>query len=327
MSQYNCAPILLIGFNRPDLMQEQIEAIRPAKPERLYIAVDGPREGHQDEMLRCSEVCDCVKQVDWSCEVKTLFRDQNLGCKVSVSGAITWFFENEESGIVLEDDCRPTLDFLRFASEMLIRYRDNERVGLVTGFNNFNLQRDSVSSYHFSEHLDIWGWASWRRVWERYDVTAARYQADANRIITESKMTRYYKRFILKGLRDALEGTISTWDFQFFLAFMANKWLCVVPRVRLTTNAGLDDKNATHTGGYNYFAQAYSCPGSLEFPLVHPESIVCDEWADRRREKMEGAIFSRGLTWIGCRMPFMRSTLNVIGSFFEKNLPFLFLWP
>ena len=118
---FSCVPILLIGFNRPDFMAAQIVAIRDARPPRLYIAVDGPREGRIDEAEKCRAVRDCVKLIDWPCEIKTLFREKNLGCKYAVSSAITWFFENEEMGIILEDDCRPTVDFLRFASEMLVR--------------------------------------------------------------------------------------------------------------------------------------------------------------------------------------------------------------
>ena len=321
---WSCAPVLLIGFNRPDFMSAQIAAVRAARPARLYVAVDGPRPDRSGEAEKCRAVRECVKLVDWPCEVKTLFREKNLGCKIGPSGAITWFFENEEKGIVLEDDCRPSLDFLRFASEMLERYWHDDRVGLVTGFNNFNLQSDHNASYHFSSHLDIWGWASWRRVWEKYDVTAARYQKSAERIIAESNMTDYFKNFIRQGLREVREGKINTWDFQFFLAFMANNWLSIVPRERLTTNAGIADENATHTGGYNYYAGRYAECGHIDFPLVHPKSVVCDEWADRRREQMEGAIFPRGLTWLGCKFPALFPLLSMIGRVAEKIAPILF---
>ena len=114
---FDCAPVLLIGFNRPDYMAEQIAAVRPARPSRLYISVDGPRSDRPEEGELCRKVRECAELVDWTCEVKTLFREKNLGCKYGVSGAITWFFENESEGIVLEDDCRPAVDFFRFATE------------------------------------------------------------------------------------------------------------------------------------------------------------------------------------------------------------------
>ncbi len=176
---FKCSPILLIGFNRPNYMRALVTAIRAGRPSRIYIAVDGLR----DDYLNCSEVRDCVKVIDWPCEIKTLFRKKDLGCKIGVSSAISWFFDNEEMGIVLEDDCCPTTDFLRFASELLVRYRNNERIGLIAGFNAFDLQSDRHASYHFSEHLDIWGWASWRRVWNKYDVTMAKYSDRADILI------------------------------------------------------------------------------------------------------------------------------------------------
>ena len=320
------APILLIGFNRPDFMRAQIDAVRSAKPARLYVAVDGPREERPDEAARCAEVRECVKLVDWPCEVKTLFREKNLGCKMGVSGAISWFFENEEAGIVLEDDCRPSEDFLRFASEMLARYREDDRVGLVAGFNAFDLQSDRQASYHFSEHLDIWGWASWRRVWQKYDVTMAKYADRAETLIEQSKMLPYGKMFMRKGLTEVRAG-LNTWDFQFALMFLAEGYLAVSPREKLVANAGLCDAAATHTGGYNYYAPRFARAGRITFPLVHPEAVVCDEWADRRREQMEGAIFPRGLTWLGCKFPRLCPFLSMFGRIVESALPIVFRYP
>jgi len=322
-SNHSCAPVLLIGFNRPDFMRDQIAAVRVARPTKLYLAVDGPREGRPEEAAKCAAVRDCTKLVDWPCEIKTLFREKNLGCKMGVSSAITWFFENEEAGIVLEDDCRPSPNFFRFATEMLIRYKDDERIGLVAGFNNFNLQTDPVASYHFSEHLEIWGWASWRRVWMNYDVTIARYEQDANRLINESKMLPYAKMFLRSGLQ-AVRNGLNTWDFQFALMFLAKGYLAVSPCERLVTNEGLRDENATHTGGYNYYASRYTQCGKMPFPIVHPTEIVCDEQSDRLRERMDGAIFPRGLTWLGCKFPKLCPMLTICGQAIEKIAPILF---
>ncbi len=285
------APILLIGFNRPDFMAAQIDAVRDAAPKKIYIAVDGPREGRIDEAEKCRSVRDCVKLIDWSCEVKTLFRERNLGCKYGGSGAITWFFENEEAGIILEDDCRPTIDFLRFASEMLVRYKYDERIGAVCGFNSFNLQSNKNASYHFSRHLDIWGWASWRRVWQKYDVEMRYLDGRINGIIDSSDMTAYYKRMYKRFANDLRNG-LSTWDLQFSFVSLDKGWLNIVSAKRLVANVGLADTRATHTGGYIYWGNDWSRAGSLEFPLVHPKEIVCDDAADRLHERIFGA-FSR----------------------------------
>ena len=322
-ADFSCAPILLIGFNRPDFMAEQIAAVRRAAPKKIYIAVDGPREGRRDEADKCRAVRECVKLIDWPCEVKTLFRETNLGCKYGVSGAINWFFENEEMGIVLEDDCRPTVDFLRFSSEMLVRYKDDRRIGAVCGFNHFNLQTDSTASYHFSRHMDIWGWASWQRVWKEYDVEMRHLNGRINNIIDGSNMTAYYRR-MYKGFANDLANGLSTWDIQFSFISLDNGWLNIVPKTRLVANAGLADGRATHTGGYIYWGKDWSKAGSIEFPLVHPKEVVCDVAADRLRERIEGAIFPRGLTWIGAKCPCLCGLMTFIGKIAEKVAPILF---
>ncbi len=323
----NVAPILLLGFNRVDSMTAQIEALRVARPTRLYIAVDGPRVEKSGEAEKCRAVQGCVKLIDWPCEIKTLFREKNLGCKYAVSSAITWFFENEEMGIILEDDCRPTLTFLRFATEMLIKYKDDERIGAVDGFNHFNLQSDNNVSYHFSSHMNVWGWASWRRVWKDYDADFAfcGNEREIDSYIDSCNFTPYMKWLYKKFVADVKQG-LSSWAIPFSILFLVRKWLVIVPSVSLVANVGLADARATHTGGYVYWGKYWSRSWSLDFPLVHPKEIIPDEMADRLRERMEGAIFPRGLTWIGAKFPCLCGPMTFIGTVAEKVVPFLFRW-
>lgn len=320
---FECASVLVIGFNRPDFMAAQISAIRKAEPRRLYIAVDGPRAHCEGEAEMCRQVRECVKLVDWPCAVKTLFRERNLGCKLSISEAVTWFFENEEEGIILEDDCAPTLDFFRFATVMLNKYRYDERIGAVNGFNFFNLQTDKSVSYHFSRHMDVWGWASWRRVWNKYDVENYRNSARFSEVILKSKMTHYYKRVFLEYLK-RLDAGLSTWDVQLSLLFLSEGYLSVVPKVRLTSNMGLSDKRATHTSNYVYWNEMWSAVGKMEFALIDPNVVNPDEKADLLREKMEGAFLPRLLTYVGSSAPCICKMVSRTGGFLEKCFPFLF---
>ena len=110
-------PVLFVIFNRPDTTQKVFNAIRQAKPKQLFVAADGPREGKEGEKEKCEQVREIIEQIDWDCEVKTLFRDKNLGCKIAVSSAIDWFFENVEEGIILEDDCLPSQSFFWYCQE------------------------------------------------------------------------------------------------------------------------------------------------------------------------------------------------------------------
>jgi hypothetical protein len=318
-----CAPVLLIGFNRPDFMAAQIAAIRAARPSRVYVSVDGPRKDRPGEEQSCRLVRECVKLIDWPCEVRSLFRNENLGCRAGVSEAIGWFFGHEPEGIVLEDDCRPTLDFLRFATEMLARYRDDEHIGAVNGFNPFNLQTDDLASYHFSAHMDVWGWASWRRVWKNYTVDMSGLGRSPQQVVAASSMTRYMKK-VYQGHVKALGRGLSTWDVQMSILFLDKGLLSIVPKNRLIANAGVEDDRATHTGGYVYWGKDWSSAGSLQFPLIHPVNVVCDRQADLRREEIEGAILPRALTFLGSKFPFLRTALSAVGKGLEFICPVLF---
>ena len=85
-------PILFLIFNRPNTTSQVFEKIRQAKPHRLYVAGDGPRKSHDMEKEKVKNVREIATNIDWPCEVKTLFRDKNLGCKKAVSESINWFF-------------------------------------------------------------------------------------------------------------------------------------------------------------------------------------------------------------------------------------------
>ncbi|MFH1427813.1 MAG: nucleotide-diphospho-sugar transferase, partial [Patescibacteria group bacterium] len=162
-------PILFLIFNRPETTQRVFDKIKIIKPRHLFVAADGPREG-KNESEKCQAVRDIIKQIDWDCKVNTLFRDKNLGCKLAVSSAIDWFFDNVEEGIILEDDCLPDPSFFKFCQELLVKYREDSNVMCISGDNfNPNLYNGS-DSYFFSKVASIWGWASWRRAWKYYDI-------------------------------------------------------------------------------------------------------------------------------------------------------------
>ena len=161
--------LLFLVFNRPDTTTQVFKKIRQAKPPRLYVASDGPRDGNSDDKKKVTKVREIATKVDWPCEVKTLFRDKNLGCKKGVSTAITWFFEHEEQGIILEDDCVPNLDFFTFCENLLQRYDKDERISTITGNNFQDGKWRGNASYYFSKYNHCWGWATWRRSWKNYD--------------------------------------------------------------------------------------------------------------------------------------------------------------
>lgn len=272
-------PVLFIVFNRLDTTRRVFEAIRHAQPSRLYIAADGPREDKLGEDLKVREVRAYVMNlIDWKCEVKTLFREENLGCKRAVSSAIDWFFENEEEGIILEDDCLPDEHFFPFCVQLLEKYRDNERVMMISGDNFLGEPVTPADSYYFSKYCHIWGWASWRRAWKHYDVSMRLWPQV--RVDGFSKMVDSQEYFFWKwGFDHTFGGQIDSWDYQWSFACWMNKGIEIMPTVNLVSNLGCGE-DSTHTKKGDHRIAALRTQ-SLNFPLKHPESVVVDRQADR----------------------------------------------
>ena len=322
--QNRIAPILLIGFNRPDFIRALIDRLGSLKPSKIYFAVDGPRPNCPDDLVLVEEVRASIQEIDWPCSIKTFFRDVNRGCKYGPSEAITWFFSNEERGVILEDDCQPSDDFLLYASELLERYRNDNRIGAICGSNPFSLQTDKETSYHFSRRLFIWGWASWRRVWDDYDVELAEYRVRIPQIAARYSRKRYIRNLLANGALAACEGRIQTWDMQLCVLFAWKRYLSIVPKVQLTANLGLGDANATHTGNYTYFAKLHTRTCGISFPLKHPVAIEQDIAADSMHDSLDAGVLPRLFTWLGAKFPVLIPIIVRIGTFLEHAAPWMF---
>lgn len=269
--------VLFLIFNRPDTTIRVFEAIRQAKPPRFYVAADGPRKDKVGEKEKCEEVRSIIKQVDWDCEVKTLFRDENLGCGKAVSQAITWFFEQEEEGIILEDDVFPHPDFFLYCEELLERYRSCDNVGVIAGHNHLYRNIDRETSYGFIHMSHIWGWATWRRVWKMYDFGLDTYTErdfidGLKQNISNRNVIRYWKTIY----NDMKEHKIDTWDFQLFISLASNRIFSIIPYHNLTKNIGFDER-ATHT----LVAEQREMDVEISsiYPIIHPSEIVADKEA------------------------------------------------
>ena len=154
--------VLILFFNRPDTLAQVFEAVRKAQPARLFLYQDGPRgENDMPMMEACRKV---VEKVDWPCDVHRNFQEKNAGCDPSGFNAHRWAFSQTDKCIVLEDDVVPSPTFFQFCKEMLDRYENDERIGMIAGFNHDDVTTDVDSDYFFTGNLSIWGWASWARV-------------------------------------------------------------------------------------------------------------------------------------------------------------------
>ena len=270
----NKMPVLFIFFNRVDTALTSFESIRRYRPGRLYLASDGARDWKQGEDRVVQDLRDrIVASIDWECEVQTFFREKNYGCGTNVHDAISWLFDHEERGIVLEDDCFAGEDFFPFMETLLEKYRDDMRVGMVAGINIF-AQYTPPSSYLFSRNYICWGgWGSWRNRWRQMDFAMEWRQTPYAQSIIHNNgcvgkdLRRYYWE-----MNYIDHGWVSSWDWQWYFSLASQNQLCIFPSVNLVTNIGTG-ADATHTAKAEGISFAQR---RMEFPLRHPPYVVPD---------------------------------------------------
>lgn len=263
-------PVALFLFNRPEPTARVFARIAEARPRRLFLVADGPRS--ESERERCEAARQVVRRINWNCEVQRNFSDANLGCRVRMSGGIDWVFSQAEEAILLEDDCLPHPSFFRFCSELLARFRQEERIMMISGDNFQRGRRRTPSSYYFSRIPHVWGWASWRRAWHNYDVTMKNWPKlrDSGWLeatLSDAAVANAYRRLF----DDTHAGKIDTWDYQLTFAAWQTNCLSVLPEVNLVTNLGFGPE-ATHTKACNSPDAALPVE-PMEFPLRHPTHV------------------------------------------------------
>ena len=271
--------IALLIFNRPEATRKVFAEIARAKPPKLLVVADGPRADHPGEEEKVLASRALIEQVDWDCEVLTNFADSNMGCKRRVSSGITWVFESVADAIILEDDCLPDRSFFPFCEELLEKYRADERVTMISG-DNFQLgRRRTPYSYYLSRYVHVWGWASWRRAWQHYDVEMKLWPElrDTNwlsDLLGDERAAQYWRQIF----DNVYAGAIDTWDYQWSFACWSQNGLSVLPEVNLVSNIGFGHQ-ATHTKASN--SQMENLPREeMAFPLLHPPYMVRNSEAD-----------------------------------------------
>jgi FkbM family methyltransferase len=277
-------PILLIIFNRPETAKRVLDQIRILQPTKLYIAADGPRHGVPGDSELCKKTRETIlHRIDWDCEVHKLFREENLGCGVAPSTSITWFFENEEAGVILEDDCLPSLSFFAYAEYCLHKYRNNPRVMHIGG-NNFLGKNFNDQTYFYSAYNHVWGWATWRRAWSLYTFDLRSF--DRNEL--SKALDQYFPKSIRNGwlsFYDSLKKRAyiankqecDFWDYQWSFCIWLNQGLCIYPNVNLVSNIGFGP-GATHT--LDVSNSFNNLPFHELTKIVSPSSISTNKKAD-----------------------------------------------
>ena len=268
-------PVLLVIFNRPDTTLQVINSIKQYKPEHLYIASDGPRDYREKKIVESTRKL-VLNNIDWDCEVKTLFREKNVGCGHGVAGAISWFFEHVQMGIILEDDCLPNQDFFSFCAAMLNKFENDESIMQINGSNPFG---EKSSNLYFKTIYDrIWGWATWADRWEKFSYKMDQwheYSTNKKQFLQryywlEGKIHDTYWKMMKKNLQRQNETSI--WDNQWAFSIIMNGGYCLQPNVNLIQNIGLN--SGTHFNGPTNSKFKTVDFGTLALPLQLSEKTA-----------------------------------------------------
>lgn len=283
------APVALIAFNRPEVTRATLDAIRAAAPQRLFLVVDGPREGRTDDVGCCSAVRELLDRIDWPCDVRRRYSEVNLGCDASVETGLDWVFSQVDRAIVLEDDCCPDPSFFAYAEELLARYRDEPRVWQIAGSRHFVPPRlFGDDSYRFSTWASVWGWATWADRWQQHRRLFPRSHRPDDHLPIRcrpfapapgSLVTAAARRHFVEAATSA-DLITHGWDKHWWITIIAADGLSATPRENLVENIGFG-ADATHTHAAHHYAEA---PVPASFPLHHPHAITRDAEIERELE-------------------------------------------
>ena len=313
-------PLLLICWRRPETLRMVINAIRPVAPKQLFVACDGPNSARPGESEKVAATRWVIQnEIDWPCQIKTLYSDYNQGCRLGVSRAISWFFKHVEEGIILEDDCVPHPDFFLFCTALLKHYRNDTRVWCVSGSNCQHGQWRGDGSYYFSRYSHVWGWASWRRCWQHYDSELRNLPTFINSGYHNNLFEDFVERIYFKRCWQRLvdHGQPDTWAHRWIFTCIVNGGLTVIPNRNLVCNVGFGP-DATHATGRPIDT---SISEGVD-PSQHPSFLLRDAGADRFTFNTAfGGKWLR-FPWSLIRLP------NRVGSAVARNLKTVYanLW-
>ncbi len=284
--------VIFLIFNRPKTTKKVFDRIREARPPQLFIVADGPRPNKSEDQERCEETRQITEQIDWDCRVFRNFSETNLGCKVRVESGLSWAFEKVDKAIILEDDCLPDISFFRFCSELLDYYEDDKRIMAISG-DNFQFGRERTKdSYYFSRYPHCWGWATWKRAWNHYDVgmnlwpQAKRENCLQNILNNKAVVGYWHEKF-----QRTYIGETSSWAYAWTLACWLQSGLCILPSVNLVSNIGFA-ADGTHL---SYEKSPFSNMPTTEmtFPISHPSIVSRNDKADRFTQFYQFGFFLR----------------------------------
>ncbi|NDY42305.1 glycosyltransferase family 2 protein [Dissulfurirhabdus thermomarina] len=277
-------PVSLHIFNRPETIKLVLDALRQVRPKYLYVTADGPRKDNNEDVVNCSKARKIIDDsIDWDCELHKNYSETNKGSYKCTSDGISWVFQNVDEAIILEDDCVPDVSFFMFCKELLERYRNDLRIGMISG-NNFitSGMKSYPYSYYFSKYNHIWGWATWKRTWQLVDLDMSSWPEfltyGFDHVFRSKMEKKYWKRLF----NDMYEGRKNHWDYKMFLSMQINNMMTIIPSKNLVTNIGVghDATNCRSKGPFHCLPVQ-----PMDFPLSHPSGFYKLHFAEEFTER------------------------------------------
>ncbi|MFA5008209.1 MAG: glycosyltransferase family 2 protein [Candidatus Omnitrophota bacterium] len=271
-------PVVFIIFNRPQAAESVFKTIAAAKPKKLFIIADGPRQGQLQDAEKCSASRAIIERADWDCEIIKNYSEINLGIKKRISSGLDWVFSQAEEAIILEDDCLPAPSFFGFCENLLQYYRNNDTI-MHIGCNNFQCgKRRTKYSYFFSKYTHVWGWATWRRAWQYNDSGMKTWPQFKEQGQMEIVCKDYYERKYWTDIFDkAFKGQIDVWACQWMYSCWSRRGLSTYPSVNLISNIGFGP-DATFCKTPNNVQSDIETNDIWE--IKHPKVIAVNKKAD-----------------------------------------------
>ena len=288
-------PVLILFFNRPKQLEKVFAQVRKAKPSTVLLYQDGKRADKVSDANNIQECRNVIDRIDWNCTVFKMYQDQNYGCDPSGFMSRQWAFSLVDRCIVLEDDVVPSVSFFRFCKEMLDRYEDDKRIYRISGQNILGEYQPYNGDYFFTKGGSIWGWATWKRVFDEWDteyaflkdekvVECLQYTYKENGIPIDKfiKRCNWHK----KSGKEYFESIYSS-------ARMLGSGLTIVPRFNMISNIGITD-DATHGAADIRLLSRQSqkvfnaTTYDFDFPLFHPKYILEDRKYDILQSEFMG---------------------------------------
>lgn len=278
------APILVIAFNRADSTRKVIDALIASGIREVYFAVDGPRVGIEADTFKVSEVKNLINEYEDEIRFKKYFQEDNLGCRLAVTYAINWFFSQVDGGIILEDDCVPSKDFLIFSSRMLERYHDNDLVMHVGGSSYLRSNLNYAYNHYYSSFHEVWGWATWARAWKHFQLNPGSTSSQEDYLILEYFKSKKVAKWFQGHLIQARGKAPSVWSTQWSLSIIRNRGIAVNPINNLVKNIGFGE-DSTH-GSSESFSLYDEFPVTSLSLLPDPPTVEINYTLDKLRFKI-----------------------------------------